>query len=279
MKFSGLLVQPVPDYSSARENKDGYRLKRLALDANRNTEPLVDIAQYGLAGQSYYSRPNWVLGVIDDLLPTVWLRQSLAERLAAINYEMQRCDELAHLFGGKVELFIEEGLRPMTLQKRLYEEVYPDFIRKQHPKMSEEQVKRERDELIASPAKKGESPAPHATGAAIDISLRFAQPQLGFALRAKLPLSVHRFHTEKEAYPDFYEHKKKMTTHELLLQRNRRIVYWLMRGALMHEDSQFVVNPTEWWHWSYGDQMWAVLSNAPKVLFAIPEESPPLFVN
>jgi zinc D-Ala-D-Ala dipeptidase len=66
------------------------------------------------------------------------------------------------------------------------------------------------------------------------------------------------------ADPDYFEHNKGDSEH----QRNRRILYWTMRGALIHDDSGLVVNPTEWWHWSYGDQLWATLTEAPCAFFA-----------
>jgi zinc D-Ala-D-Ala dipeptidase len=275
MKLSDILLQPIPDYSADRERKQGYRGRTLAVDTERNHEPLVDIAQYGIAGQGYYSRPNDILGVVEGLSPVIWLRQSVAERLAAINSELQRrADEFTELLGSKVELYVEEGLRPQALQKKLYDEVYPERIRLQHPTMKEKDVLAQRDELIAKPSNDEESPSPHATGAAMDVSLRIAQPELGYVAKARLPLGKHRFHTEHESYPDYFEHKRSLSVEERTLQQNRRIFYWIMRGALTHDGSGFCVNPTEWWHWAYGDQMWAVLTHAPLVLFSAPPTDP-----
>ena len=43
---------------------------------------------------------------------------------------------------------------------------------------------------------------------------------------------------------------------------NRRLLYWLMI------DAGFASNPSEWWHFSFGDQMWAKLRNEPEALYA-----------
>jgi hypothetical protein len=43
---------------------------------------------------------------------------------------------------------------------------------------------------------------------------------------------------------------------------NRRLLYWLM------VDAGFASNPSEWWHFSFGDQMWAKLRNEPEALYA-----------
>ena len=39
---------------------------------------------------------------------------------------------------------------------------------------------------------------------------------------------------------------------------NRRLLHWLMAA----ED--FAGHPDEWWHFSWGDQMWAALTGAPE---------------
>lgn len=270
MKLRDILLRPVPDYAGARILKQGYRQQRIPLDAISNSEPLVDISLLGLAGQSYYSRPNRV-GDMDSLVsPVVLVRETIAERLAAINYELQTSDEITQFFGGPVELYIEEGLRSRALQKQLYEDVFPRRIREQHPEMSEKEILAQRDELISKPSTNGGAPSPHATGAAIDLSIRFAQPELGYVAQAGLPLNEKRFHTKQEAYPDYFEHQEALSKEEERLRRNRRAIYWIMRGALLHGNSGFTVNPTEWWHWSYGDQLWAVLTHAPMVLYAYP---------
>ena len=38
---------------------------------------------------------------------------------------------------------------------------------------------------------------------------------------------------------------------------NRRLLYWVMTEA------GFANNPTEWWHYSWGDQLWARLMGRP----------------
>jgi D-alanyl-D-alanine dipeptidase len=43
---------------------------------------------------------------------------------------------------------------------------------------------------------------------------------------------------------------------------NRRLLYWLM------VDAGFASNPSEWWHFSFGDQMWAKLRNEAEALYA-----------
>lgn len=268
MTLADILTQPIPDQTAARELKKGYREYPLAEQGARDAEPLVDIAEYGIAGQSYYSRPNAATGdPVPGVSPVILVRKSVAERLAAINYALQTSEVIIQLFGRPVELYVEEGVRLPAMQKQLYEETFPELIRKQHPDFSQAEVLRLRDEMIARPPASLSSPSPHVTGAAVDLKLRYAHPNGTFVPKAGVEMGHGNADLSAAAHPDFFEHKPKLTAAEKLAQRNRRIFYWVMRGALLSDDSGFMVNPTEWWHWSYGDQMWAKLTQAPQAFF------------
>lgn len=224
--------------------------------------------EYGIAGQSYYSRPN---NATDDPVPgvgeQVLVRRSIAEKLAIINFELQKSAVVEELFGRKVELYVDEGYRDPNLQKKLYDEVFPYLIRQQHPDWSDDKVYSRRDELSAMPPD-GTTPSPHATGAAVDVRLRYQHPDLRYVPGLEIEMGHPDADTSNLANPDYYEHHTKISSSDKTALDNRRVFYWVMRGALNGNDSGFVVNPTEWWHWSYGDQMWARLTKAPGAFYS-----------
>src|SRR6185503_15756509 len=121
------------------------------------------------------------------------------------------------------------------------------------------------DRLIARPSKGGSIP-PHATGAAFDVTLRYVHPDLCYVPKTRLDMG-RTLDTSTVAQPDYFEHSNHLPTIQVKQQRNRRALYWIMRGALLQDDSGFICNPDEWWHWSFGDQMWAVLTDAPCAYF------------
>jgi D-alanyl-D-alanine dipeptidase len=267
MNLQTILTQPIPDLTEARKVKAGYREHALLDDGVHSDEPLVDIELYGIAGQSYYSRPNNATSdPVPGVEPTILVRKTIAEKLAAINYELQNSDVIEKLFGGKVELYIEEGFRPPELQAKLYNETFPYIIGQQHPDWSEKQILKRRDELSAAPPEKGK-PSPHATGAAIDVKLRFQHEHLGYVTGLDIDMGHGDADTSGTANPDYYEHLATYSRADKKAQKSRRIFYWVMKGGLNGDDSGFVVNPTEWWHWSYGDQMWAHLTRAPRAFY------------
>ena len=64
---------------------------------------------------------------------------------------------------------------------------------------------------------------------------------------------------------DFFEmesQKQALSFSEIEALQNRRLLYHLMTSA------GFANNPTEWWHFSYGDQMWAKLTNQPSAFYS-----------
>lgn len=261
------MLRPIPDFTAVR-SETGYRDYPLLPIGVHKDEPLVDIADYAIAGQSYYSRRNGATGKpVAGVNPTVLMRKSIAERLSAINYELQRSKEVQELLGGKVELFINEGYRSVELQQKLYDEVFPELIRSEHPKFTTAQVNKMRDERIARPPEPGQSPSPHATGAAVDLRLRYQQPELSYVAGTAVDMGKGK-RTSLLTYPDYFEHHKPINKKDKTAQQNRRVFYWVMRGALLGDDSGFVANPVEWWHWSYGDQLWAQLTKAPAAFFS-----------
>lgn len=268
-----ILQLPVPDQSVALHRKGGYRKYPINLADERNNEPLVDIATYDLAGQSYYSHPNAATGgAIPQVDPTVHVRKGIAERLAKINNALRTSKDIAVLFGGSVELYIEEGLRSQYTQRVLYYDIFPRLIRDQLSDMSEREVLERRDSMIARPSETEVSPSPHSTGAAVDISMRYAQTVKTYVPGCEVFMGNDDADMGDRVRPDFFEQADVSDDKGQLARRNRRLLYWIMSGALCDKDSGLCVNPTEWWHWSYGDQMWGAITDAPYAFYGAAKE-------
>jgi hypothetical protein len=103
-----------------------------------------------------------------------------------------------------------------------------------------------------------DAPSPHATGAAVDLTIRWEGGDplwMGSLFDDASPLAhTARFDTETGAEAFSFSNEE--------ARANRRLLYWLM------VDAGFASNPSEWWHFSFGDQMWAKLRNEPEALYA-----------
>lgn len=269
-RLPGGLSKPVPNQDKPLARKQGYRGYELDTNGTRASERLVNIADYGIAGQSYYSRPNSATGrPVSDVPETVHVRQTIAEKLGAINQTVQKSELVTELFNGQVELYVDEGLRSQRVQRQLYGVVFPRLIHEQFPDMTDSEVYKRRDHMIAQPVTDPASPSPHSTGSAVDVKLRYKQDTRLFVPKAEVFMGHTNADMGNTSRPDAYEQSAASAGDAEYARRNRRIFYWVMRGVLTNEDSGFAVNPTEWWHWSYGDQMWASLTGAPAAFYGM----------
>ncbi|MBC5731996.1 M15 family metallopeptidase [Pseudoflavonifractor hominis] len=155
-------------------------------------------------------------------------------------------------------LLIYDCLRPLTLQKAIYEE-FEDIVRARTPGLQPEEVERILSDFVAKPVKRRHAPAPHTTGGAVDLTLcKNGVPlDMGTGFDDLTP-AAHTHWVE--------EHPENQAALE-----NRRLLFHRMTGA------GFINYCTEWWHFAYGERMWAhAHGTAPKYGFCpecdFPEE-------
>lgn len=249
------LVRAVPIMDELRARKNNYSDLKIDTYHPKFNEPLVDIADYGLAGQAYYSRPNAsTFDPVPEVPTNLYLRKSVAEALVTLNIGL-RNPVFTEFFGGDVELYVEDALRPVTLQRRLYDIFMPELIRRNHPGISSEQVEKQLKDLIAVPSSDPLKPSPHATGGVFDVVLRYRQSSLGYVEGTQVPMGHVDADTGSRIFPDFFELNEPKTPDDKIAQKNRRAYYAIMTGMAFGVDTGFVCNPTEWWHWGIGDQL------------------------
>lgn len=173
-----------------------------------------------------------------------WLRSELVSRL--LDAQSKLPDDL--------RLLVIEGFRPRAAQLAIFTG-YREELRALHPRWSPERLLTETSKFV-SPVEV----APHSTGGAVDLTLCTAdgvELDLGTAVDATPVSSGDACFTRASTIPE-------------RARANRR----LLGDAL---GSAGLVNyPTEWWHWSYGDRYWALLTGAPAARFGPLSQRPDL---
>ena len=101
-------------------------------------------------------------------------------------------------------------------------------------------VERQVQHLWAVPSRDPHMPPPHSTGAAVDLTLMNQNGEpvpTGSAIDALGP----------ESHPDYFamDPRRSMAHHNRLRLRQAMLA------------AGFVMHPWEWWHFSFGDQLWA----------------------
>lgn len=187
-----------------------------------NAEPLVDLRD----------------------VPELRLDGRLADPFGA--YAMLREEVVARLLAAQAalptgtRLLVVEGYRPPALQLA-YFTGYRDELAAAHPEWDAPRRHVEASKYVAPP-----EVAPHGTGGAVDLTLCTddgVELDMGTAVNASPEASAGACFTAD-------------TTVSAAARVHRAVLVAAMTAA------ELVNYPTEWWHWSYGDRYWALLTGS-----------------
>lgn len=248
-KLATLKLEPVPSSAGANARKVGYRTN-VAIDMKQALaeESCVDVRSIGIAGVNHYFTPHnppYYLSVPGSI-PELYLRQTVAAKLQQVN---------AQLAPMGMELFLFDAWRPQAVQRYFHDTWFPAWLKERHPDLEGPALVEEVEHYWAAPSAGASSPSPHSTGGAVDLTLIFCE--------TRQPLFMGGMFDDvtEDAWTDAYERKPIVSMSDAEAQANRRLLYWVLSEA------GFANNPTEWWHYSYGDQLWARLGGHPVALY------------
>ncbi|GGQ51013.1 M15 family metallopeptidase [Couchioplanes azureus] len=139
-----------------------------------------------------------------------------------------------------LRLLIVEGYRPYATQHAIWTR-YRDELRRLHPSWPDGRLLVETSKFV-SPVEV----APHSTGGAVDLTLCTAD---GEELDMGTPIDA----TPVECDNACFTGARNIPAAAV---ENRRLLSDALSAVGM------VNYPTEWWHWSYGDRYWALLTGA-----------------
>ena len=250
--LEALRDRPISDQSVAREARKDFRKKiPIRRDNEFYGEAMVEARDLGLKGANYYASavnpPYWqpIAGATEKLL----LRRTVAEKLLKVN---ARAGQVG------LELFLFDAWRPKTVQAYFHDVWMPRELKRRNPTLEGARLIEEVERYWAAPSADEDSPAPHATGAAMDLTLRWKDGEslwMGSLFDDVTALSAcDRF---EALAPDNFSFSDQEA------RANRRLLHWLMR------EEGFANHPEEWWHFSWGDQLWAALSKAPAAHYGL----------
>ncbi len=170
----------------------------------------------------------------------VKVREGLADKLIQAELFLPR----------EVDLFVFEGYRSPEKQAELWKK-HREEVAHRHPDWLESEIDLEASKLYAPPG----SVMPHATGGAVDVTLL---DKMENWLDMGTDINVDAESTNGATYTmadNINEDAK----------RNRKMLIDALNevGLLNY--------PTEWWHWSFGDQLWAFYKKQPFAVYGVIE--------
>jgi D-alanyl-D-alanine dipeptidase len=108
----------------------------------------------------------------------------------------------------------------------------------------------------AVPSHDPKTPPPHSTGAAIDVTLYDAEHN-GEILEVNMGSPIDEI--SDRSFPDYFATFR--NSEAVNFHRDRQ----LLNEVMTH--SGFQRHPNEWWHFSYGDQLWAWTSHEKSAIY------------
>lgn len=211
--------QPIP----GQADFEWYQLEQI--DILDNQEKLVDTCTL----KHVKTKPMYFLQGISDALPTCYVRETLARKLEQISLSLPQGYHLAVL----------DGWRPLMVQQRL-REVFLQDIQQRFPQLTRQEQLATLDRFVARPSHEPRCPSPHVTGGSVDVSICDAEGNL-LEMGSAFDEPVNASWTSAlEDLP------------QTPAQLNRRLLYHSM---IAHGFSNI---PSEWWHFDYGNQLWAL---------------------
>ncbi len=163
-----------------------------------------------------------------------------------------------------IELFFFDCYRPVKVQSFFYDKWLPIILKKMYSSLPENELLAKRDLFTAKPSKTFDDidincPPPHSTGGAAYVTLRFIET------KQHLFMGTIFDDSSDFVFNSYYEsikQKDDFSLSDLEALKNRRILYWSLK------EEGFENYPNEWWHYSFGDQMWAFFSNRKEAFYS-----------
>ena len=186
-----------------------------------------------------------------------WVRQGILERL-------QKSQAYLQTIRPHYQIAIFDAYRPIPVQQFMVDYSFTQLVESKGLKvnsLSEEQKNSLMAEVMkfwAIPSHDPKMPPPHSTGAAIDVTL-YRVPAKGGDSIQEINMGSPIDEISDRSLPNYFatsSYKKEMEFH-----CDRK----LLNEVMNH--SGFVRHPNEWWHFSYGDQLWAWISNEKAAIY------------
>ncbi|MER7955808.1 M15 family metallopeptidase [Streptomyces sp. NPDC096030] len=153
-----------------------------------------------------------------------------------------------------LRLLFVEGYRPPSLQREYFEE-YASRLRAAHTEWSDERIHSAASRYVSPP-----DIAPHSAGAAVDLTLADAGGR-------ELDLGTRMNADPEESEGACYTHAANISEEAAA---NRQVLGAALTAAGL------VNYPTEWWHWSFGDRYWALVTGESTACYGPKETGPAL---
>ena len=196
--------------------------------------------------------PYLALGAPYKSKKRIWsLREGVVSRLLKANNYLQTIHN-------NYSLILYDSWRPIEVQSYMFYLAYESECKRRglefqsNDMNSYPEIIKEVEKFWAYPSFDDLFPPPHSTGGAIDLALADSSGKL-------IDMGCEIDNMDVTASPEFYSD---CDSEESKIWNERRN---LLKQIMLK--FEFVQHPNEWWHFSYGDQLWAWINQNKKAIY------------
>jgi zinc D-Ala-D-Ala dipeptidase len=201
------------------------------VEIKETDEPLVNLAAYPfILDPAYYN-----MGL--SASPEIHIRKTIADKLLDTQNRI-----------GTIRFKIWDGWRPRDVQHQIYMQYWRKLETK-HPKWPKVKLEQEVGKFVSVATDPHRIPI-HATGGAIDLTLTDNSGQ-------DLEMGTGFDHFGPESAALYYE---KNDIDEQVRANRGRLRELMVAAGFRHDDD-------EWWHFDYGNQIWAASTGRPYAVY------------
>lgn len=182
---------------------------------------------------------------VPEALPDCHVRHEVFERLLMA----------AAALPPGVRLAVLDGWRPLAVQQHLYRSL-TQAIAGANPGLTAEQLLTLTRQFVSVPSVRPEAPSPHLTGGAVDVILTDEDGRW-LDMGSEFDAACAR------SFTHYYEQIAEPSTDEQEVRGRRRMLYNAMLAA------GFSNLASEWWHYDFGNQLWAWSTGAAQAQFGL----------
>ena len=214
-----------------------------------NSERLISIEKYFKFIEPH---PYYKLGAPYKDKNEIWsLRESVVDKLINANKLLKNINK-------DYSLIIYDAWRPIEVQSFMFNLALENEFNHRGLINAEEKIKNHSEVLKkverfwAYPYANKKCPPPHSTGGAVDLTIIDSSGDL-------IDMGCKIDDIGGKALPDFYIDSSSKDGVIRNIRRN------LLKNVMCN--SGFSQHPNEWWHFSYGDQLWAWQNNYEEAIY------------
>lgn len=202
-----------------------------SIEIKESNEPLVDLANFDFILEPFYFKQG--LSPSDKM----FLREGIAKKLQEIQKNLKT-----------YKFKIWDGFRPREVQNNIYKKFWAE-LKQNHPEWDDKTLAQEVGKFVTNANDPNRIP-PHATGGAVDLTLVDL-------LGKELDMGTEFDHFGPQAAALYFEQNQISEN----IKNNRK----LLREAM--QTANFRADDDEWWHFDYGNQLWASSLNKPTAIY------------